>query len=447
MANKQFLDKDGADYLVQGLKAKIPTKVSELTNDSGFKTTDNDTKNTAGSTDTSSKIFLVGATSQAANPQTYSHDTAYVGTDGCLYSNGKKVLTDHQSLSSLVPNTRTVNGKALSSDISLTASDVGALPSDTVIPTVNNATLTIQKNGTTVKTFTANASDNVTANITVPTKVSELTNDSGYKTTDNNTTYSLTQDATNGHKITLTPSTGTAQTITIPDNNTTYTFATGDSNGQIKVTPSGGSAQNINVKGLGSAAYTASTDYLAANGNAASSTLLNWSGKPTTGSTEISTWRNGVTDGEVVWGQRWKDTAYSTDAGDLSLWLKKSSDGSTATINMTLDGTVTAVGGFIGNADSASKLRTARKINGVSFDGSADITIPDNDTKNTAGSTDTSSKIFLVGATSQAANPQTYSDNEVFATNGQLTSKSFSLGGNAFIEYNSTEKCIEFNFS
>ena len=37
------------------------------------------------------------------------------------------------------------------------------------IPTVNNATLTIQKNGTTVNTFTANASSNVTANITVPT--------------------------------------------------------------------------------------------------------------------------------------------------------------------------------------------------------------------------------------------------------------------------------------
>ena len=50
------------------------------------------------------------------------------------------------------------------------------------IPTVNNATLTIQKNGTTVNTFTANASSNVTANITVPTKVSELTNDSGYTT-------------------------------------------------------------------------------------------------------------------------------------------------------------------------------------------------------------------------------------------------------------------------
>ena len=39
------------------------------------------------------------------------------------------------------------------------------------IPTVNNATLTIQKNGTNVTTFTANASSNVTANITVPTDI------------------------------------------------------------------------------------------------------------------------------------------------------------------------------------------------------------------------------------------------------------------------------------
>ena len=52
-----------------------------------------DTKNTAGSTNSSSKLFIIGATSQAANPQTYSQDTAYVGTDGCLYSNSKKCFT------------------------------------------------------------------------------------------------------------------------------------------------------------------------------------------------------------------------------------------------------------------------------------------------------------------------------------------------------------------
>ena len=36
---------------------------------------------------------------------------------------------------------------------------------------------------------------------------------------------------------------------------TTYTIATGDNNGQIKVTPSSGSAYNVTVKGLNTAAY------------------------------------------------------------------------------------------------------------------------------------------------------------------------------------------------
>lgn len=59
-----------------------------------------------------------------------------------------------------------------------------ALKSD--IPTVNNAALTIQRNGTNVQTFTANQATNATANIVVPTAVSELTNDSGYLTSSSN---------------------------------------------------------------------------------------------------------------------------------------------------------------------------------------------------------------------------------------------------------------------
>ena len=63
-----------------------------------------------------------------------------------------------------------------------TSGSYNDLSNKPTIPTVNNAKLTIQKNGTTVKTFTANASSNVTANITVPTKTSELTNNSGFLT-------------------------------------------------------------------------------------------------------------------------------------------------------------------------------------------------------------------------------------------------------------------------
>lgn len=58
-----------------------------------------------------------------------------------------------------------------------------------------------------------------------------------------------------GTTFTATRTDDTTFTFTQQDNNTTYTFATGDSNGQIKVTPSGGSAQNVSVKGLAAAAY------------------------------------------------------------------------------------------------------------------------------------------------------------------------------------------------
>ena len=47
-------------------------------------------------------------------------------------------------------------------------------------PTVNNGALIIKKNGINVATFTANQSSKTTADITVPTKTSDLTNDSGF---------------------------------------------------------------------------------------------------------------------------------------------------------------------------------------------------------------------------------------------------------------------------
>lgn len=76
-------------------------------------TTNTDTKNTTGGDDTSSKIFLVGMTAQTTsngNSRTYTQDTAYVGTDGHLYSNSKQVvnLTDTQAITN-----KTYNGLTL----------------------------------------------------------------------------------------------------------------------------------------------------------------------------------------------------------------------------------------------------------------------------------------------------------------------------------------------
>lgn len=48
------------------------------------------------------------------------------------------------------------------------------------------------------------------------------------------------------------------------------------------------------------------------------------------------------------------------------------------------------------------------------------------DTKNTAGSTNNTSKLYLIGAKSQDANPQTYSNSGVYEENGALQASSFN---------------------
>lgn len=45
-----------------------------------------DTKNTAGATNSSDRLYLIGATSQGANPQTYSKSGVYIEDDGILMS-------------------------------------------------------------------------------------------------------------------------------------------------------------------------------------------------------------------------------------------------------------------------------------------------------------------------------------------------------------------------
>lgn len=64
-----------------------------------------------------------------------------------------------------------------------------------------------------------------------------------------------------GKSVTVGTVGGTALTFTMPANpntNTTYTFATGTANGTFSVTPSGGTAQSVAIKGLGSLAYKSS---------------------------------------------------------------------------------------------------------------------------------------------------------------------------------------------
>lgn len=82
--------------------------------------TPTNTLNTAGSTDSSSKLFLIGATSQTSSSTTYSQDTAYVGADGHLYSNGLQVvnLSGTQALTN-----KTYNGYTLAAACAKTVID------------------------------------------------------------------------------------------------------------------------------------------------------------------------------------------------------------------------------------------------------------------------------------------------------------------------------------
>ena len=109
------------------------------------------------------------------------------------------------------------------------------------VPDVNNGTLTIQQNGTTVDTFTANSSSDKTVNISVPTKTSDLTNDSGFLTSHQslsnystlaNTIKSL---SISGKTITYTKGDDTTGTLTTQDNNTWTAMvgATSSSNGSV----------------------------------------------------------------------------------------------------------------------------------------------------------------------------------------------------------------------
>lgn len=66
-------------------------------------------------------------------------------------------------------------------NITLLNNDAGYITSAS-LPTVNNSTITIQKNGATVESFNLNQADNETINITVPTDTNDLTNGAGFIT-------------------------------------------------------------------------------------------------------------------------------------------------------------------------------------------------------------------------------------------------------------------------
>lgn len=162
---------------------------------------------------------------KASNPNGYTSNTGTItgikmngaskGTSGVVDLG--TVITAHQDISGkqdkLSTQTAYTSKGSATKVPQITTNSLGQVTGITEVtitqPTVNNGTLTIQKNGASVGTFTANQSGNSTANITVPTKTSDLANDNDFITSDDGTIINIVSLTKAGYEdlVTKTPNT------------------------------------------------------------------------------------------------------------------------------------------------------------------------------------------------------------------------------------------------
>ena len=207
----------------------IPTKTSQLDNDSGFitelpiaSTTQlGGVKIGAGLSVTENGVLSAtgGGTADAVewnNVLDKPTTIAGYGITDAKIENGTITL-GNQTITPLTSAPVTsVNSKT--GAVVLTANDVDALPADTVIPTVNDATLTIRRNSVDIGSFTANSANDVNIDINVPTDKSDI----GLGNVDNVKQYSASNPppypvtSVNGHTGAITVH--EVPTVTTSDN-------------------------------------------------------------------------------------------------------------------------------------------------------------------------------------------------------------------------------------
>lgn len=199
----------------------------------------------------------------------------------------------------------------------------------------------------------------------------------------------------------------------------------GSTNGTISVN-AGGTTTDVAVKGLGSSAYTDSSAYAPASH---SHSYLPLAGGTMSGPIK---W---TTDGLVQFN----------DAPSFLVGIDSFADGG----QMKWSGVDNIYVGSAGYAGTASKLGTSTVggtttpiylNNGVptalgytiakSVPSNAVFT--DTDTKNTAGATNTTDKIYLTGAMTQGGNAQTYSNSNVWTKNGAVSALGVGNGTSYF---------------
>ena len=177
----------------------IPSKTSQLDNDSGFitdipiasATQLGGVKIGAGLSVTENGVLSAtgGGTADAVewnNVLDKPTTIAGYGITDAKIENGTITLGNKTITPLTSAPVTSVNSKT--GAVVLGASDVGALPADTVIPTVNDATLTIRRNSVDIGSFTSNSANDVNIDINVPTDKSDI----GLGNVDNVKQYSVT---------------------------------------------------------------------------------------------------------------------------------------------------------------------------------------------------------------------------------------------------------------
>ena len=143
--------------------------------------------------------------------------------------------------------------------------DLANKPTIPTMPTVGNGKITI-KQGTAEKgSFTVNQAGDATITLDPDTDT-----DTQYKLVLSGHTLKLQSKAKGGEFADV-----DGQSFTLPDNNTTYTFTEGTTDGAFTVTPSGSTAATtVRIHGLDTAAYEAKTAFAtAAQGKKADTAL------------------------------------------------------------------------------------------------------------------------------------------------------------------------------
>ena len=235
-----------------------------------------------------------------------------------------EIITDSNYSSYAVPLSRTVNGKALTGNISLTYSDVGAAAAshNHSAANITSGTLPIARGGT-------GATDADHARSSLQTACSYNIGDSpsgydgvawGWVLTNYHASPSAANSWGDGYYMSV------------------------DSTGVLRLGRQLNQATSITwskVYGENNKPTAADVGALAVNGNAVSATyasILKPTDNTSTTTVAVSDWVGNTSSGKIVWREKFTNSSLGTDNGAILFWLASNTAAGGVGLNVTIDG-------------------------------------------------------------------------------------------------------------